>query len=173
MMFGRREANRRRLAGRAKRAPVASGDPSGAEETTSASRQTTSSPPPPLAHQGGCWREQDDDMCDMADAASKRLLWKTASDTANNKQQPTAANSWGPNSSPLVWLALASLATLLLGPEARGVGAQQQPQQVNGLHQAMAQMLQVFNGNDSQAPEANHFKMLEVIGEDTLLVGAR
>lgn len=41
-----------------------------------------------------------------------------------------------------------------------------------GLQQSMAQLLQVFNGNDSQQLEANHFKILERDG-DFVLVGAR
>lgn len=43
---------------------------------------------------------------------------------------------------------------------------------IGNLLQSMAQMLQVFNGNDSQHLEANHFKLLERDG-DFVLVGAR
>lgn len=48
----------------------------------------------------------------------------------------------------------------------------QQANSIGGLQQYMAQMLQTFNGNDSQHLEANHFKLLERDG-DFLLVGAR
>lgn len=41
------------------------------------------------------------------------------------------------------------------------------------LHQAMSQMLQVFSGNESQSLDSNNFKLLELMDEDTLLVGAR
>jgi hypothetical protein len=43
----------------------------------------------------------------------------------------------------------------------------------NNLYQALSQMFQVFNGNDSAPLDANHFKLLELADEDTLLVGAR
>ena len=57
--------------------------------------------------------------------------------------------------------------------------AQAQPQMStlnshsNNLYQAVSQMYQVFNGNDSQSFDANHFKTLELADEDTLLVGSR
>lgn len=40
------------------------------------------------------------------------------------------------------------------------------------LQQSMAQQLQVFSGNESQATDSNHFKLLERQG-DFVLVGAR
>lgn len=43
---------------------------------------------------------------------------------------------------------------------------------INGLQQSMAQLLQVFNGNETQAPELRNFKLMEVYG-DFLLLGAR
>lgn len=58
-------------------------------------------------------------------------------------------------------------------PFAYAMQQQQQANSIQGLHQAMSQMLQVFNGNDSSQLEANNFKLLEVAGEDTLLIGAR
>ena len=38
--------------------------------------------------------------------------------------------------------------------------------------QAMAQMLQLFNGNDSNQMESNHFKVFKIY-QDSVLVGAR
>lgn len=43
---------------------------------------------------------------------------------------------------------------------------------IAGLQQTMAQMLQVFSGNESSQLDANHFKLLERDG-DFVLVGAR
>lgn len=43
---------------------------------------------------------------------------------------------------------------------------------ISGLQQSMAQLLQVFNGNESQAAEFNHFRLMEIYG-DFLLLGAR
>lgn len=53
------------------------------------------------------------------------------------------------------------------------VEAFQQQQTPASGHQTMAQMLQVFNGNDSNQLEANHFKLLEVVHNEWLLVGGR
>ena len=49
---------------------------------------------------------------------------------------------------------------------------QQQQQSIAGLQQSLAQLLQVFNGNESQQLEWNHFKLMEKEG-DFLLLGAR
>ena len=76
----------------------------------------------------------------------------------------------------LLHLSLLLLAVAAVAP----CGAQQQqqpaaPNSIGGLQQAMAQMLQVFNGNDSttQSADANHFKLLELVDGDSVLVGAR
>lgn len=52
-----------------------------------------------------------------------------------------------------------------------GQGNSQQQASIGNLQQSLAQLLQVFNGNES-APESNHFKLLERQG-DFVLVGGR
>lgn len=47
-----------------------------------------------------------------------------------------------------------------------------QAQILSPLQQSLARQLQVFNGNDSQAGESNHFKLIEIQG-DFMLLGAR
>lgn len=77
-----------------------------------------------------------------------------------------------PGRAKTLWAALWRLG--LAGALARWPAAHGQPAQTGaGAHQALVQMLQVFNGNDSQQLEANHFRLLEPVGADWLLVGGR
>jgi len=71
---------------------------------------------------------------------------------------------------PHIFLLAATL--YLLNPFPDQATAIQQQEQTGANIQAIAQMLQVFNGNDSNQLEANHFKVVKLDG-DHILVGAR
>lgn len=77
---------------------------------------------------------------------------------SNNKQQAGYQS--------LIGLAEANQSPQVHQPQASALNS-------NNLYQAMSQTFQVFNGNDSSQLDANHFKQLELIDGDTLLVGAR
>lgn len=69
-----------------------------------------------------------------------------------------------------LWLLLALAGRL--GPAGLGRG-QVRALQAGFRQGQAAQTLQTFNGNDSQQLDQNHFKLLELIQGDSLLLGAR
>lgn len=97
----------------------------------------------------------------------------TASTPPATRQQAdrwTASRRHTASIAPLV--AAAICAALLASGAQQTSASPQRAGSIIGLQQAMAQMLQVFNGNDSAQLDANHFKVLKTQG-DAVLVGAR
>lgn len=72
----------------------------------------------------------------------------------------------------VICIALAALSYLGFGWPQQVAASAATPNTINGLQQSIAQLLQVFNGNESQPFELNNFKVMERYG-DFILLGAR
>lgn len=116
-------------------------------------------------------QNNDQDNCDQ-DSSITSCSSESQSSHHLGVKKGTFKNSAATRVARIITLHLLAASMIIIAQCAASFPPSPAINPIGGLQQSMAQMLQVFNGNDSQHLNNNHFKLLERHG-DFLLVGAR